>query len=99
MNYGRSMEMREVLPDTLDEDIYTNSNLNPLTKLTSSSRNTEFKDILPQEVSQIITKTVHISTRIVISNAMKHPNLNMMDSQWNLRQERYQNFQMQGKPL
>ena len=51
-------------------DIYINSNLNPLTKLTSS-RNTEFKDILPCKISQMIKKTVLISTRIVISYAMK----------------------------
>ena len=52
-------------------DIYINSNLNPLTKFTSSSRSTKFKDILPWNISQMITKTVPISTRIVISYAMK----------------------------
>ena len=49
-------------------DIYINSNLNAVTKFTSSSRSTEFTDILP---SQIIKKTVPNSTRIVISYAMK----------------------------
>ena len=71
MNYGRSMEMREAWPDTLDEDTYINSNLNPLTKLTISSRSTEFKDILPQKISQMIMKIVPICMRIVISNTMK----------------------------
>ena len=52
-------------------DIYINSNLNPLTKFTSSSRSTEFKDILPWNISQMITKTIPISTRIVISHVMK----------------------------
>ena len=52
-------------------DIYINSNLNPLTKFTSSSRSTEFKDILPWNISQMITKTIPISTRIVIIYAMK----------------------------
>ena len=52
-------------------DIYINSNLNPLTKFTSSSRSTEFKDILPWNISQMVTKTVPISTRIVISYVMK----------------------------
>ena len=52
-------------------DIYINSNLNLLTKLTSSSRSTEFKDILQWNISQMITKTIPISTRIVISYAMK----------------------------
>ena len=71
MNYGRSMEMREAWPDTLDEDIYINSDLNLLTKLTISNRGTEFKDILLQKISQMIMKIVPISMRIVISNVMK----------------------------
>ena len=52
-------------------DIYINSNLNPLTKFTSSSRSTEFKDALPWNISQMITKTISISSRIAISNVMK----------------------------
>ena len=53
------------------KDIYINSNLNPLTEFTSSSRSTEFKDILLRSISQMITKTVLISMRIVTSYAMK----------------------------
>ena len=52
-------------------DIYINSNLNPLTKFTSSSRSTESKDILPWNISQMIMETVPINTRIVISYVMK----------------------------
>ena len=37
----------------------------------SSSSSTEFKDTLPWNISQMITKTIPISTRIVISYAMK----------------------------
>ena len=48
-------------------DIYINSNLNTLAKFPSSGRSTEFKDILPCNISEIITKTVPISTRIVIN--------------------------------
>ena len=51
--------------------IYISSNLNPLTKFTSSSRYTEFKDILSWSISQIITKTVPSSTKIVKSCAIK----------------------------
>ena len=51
--------------------IYNNFNLNPLTKFTSSSRSTEFKDILSWNISQMITKTVPICTKIVISYAKK----------------------------
>ena len=52
-------------------NIYISSNLNPLTKFTRSSRNIKFKDILPWNISQMITKTVPISTRIDTSHAMK----------------------------
>ena len=48
-------------------DIYINSNQNPLTKFISSSRSTEFKDILPWNISQMIMKTIPISKRIVKS--------------------------------
>ena len=52
-------------------DIYINSNLNPLTNVTSTSRNTQFKDILSWNISQMIMKTIPISTRTVASYAMK----------------------------
>ena len=52
-------------------NIYINSNLNRLTKFTSSSRSTQFKDILFWNISQIITKSIPISTRIVISSVIK----------------------------
>ena len=52
-------------------NIYINSNLDPLAKFTSCSRSTDFKYILPCNIPQMITKTILISTRIVISYAMK----------------------------
>ena len=52
--------------------IYISSNPNSLTKFTSSSRSIEFKDFPPWNMSQMITKTIPISTKIVISYAMKH---------------------------
>ena len=48
-------------------DIYINFNLNQLTKFTSSSRSTKFEDILPWNISQMITKTIPISTKLVIT--------------------------------
>ena len=51
-------------------DIYINYNLNLFTKFTSSG-STEFKDFLPWNISQMITKTVPISTRIVLRYAVK----------------------------
>ena len=50
-------------------DVYIN--LNPLTKFTSSNRSTECEDILIWDISPMIMKTVPISVRIVISNAIK----------------------------
>ena len=49
-------------------DIYINANLNPVT---SSRRLNKFEEIFPWNISQMITKTVPISTRIVINYAMK----------------------------
>ena len=51
--------------------IYINSNLNPLAKFFTSRRSFEFIDILLWNISQVVTKTIPISTRIVISNVMK----------------------------
>ena len=48
------------------KDIYINSNLNPLTKFTRSNRSNEFKDTLPK-----VLKTIPISSRMVISYAIK----------------------------
>ena len=45
-------------------DIYLNSNLKPLTKFTSSRRSNMFKDILPWNISQMITKTIPIPNKI-----------------------------------
>ena len=45
-------------------NIYINSNLNLLIKFTSSSRSSEFKDILPRNISQMTTKTIPISMRM-----------------------------------
>ena len=45
--------------------------MNSLTKFTSSIKSTKFKDILRWKISQVIPKTVPISTRIVKSYAMK----------------------------
>ena len=45
---------------------------------------TQFKDISPWNICQIITKTVLISTRIVISYTMK---VSLMRSQWILREQ------------
>ena len=55
----------------LMRDIYIDSSLNLLTKFTKSSRSIEFKDVLPRNISQMMTKTIPISPKIVTSNAMK----------------------------
>ena len=45
--------------------------MNPLTNFDSTCISTMFKNILLWNISQMITKTIPISTRIVISYAMK----------------------------
>ena len=85
-------------------NIYINSNLNPLTKFTSSNIckyiSTEFKDILSWNISQMITKTVPITTRShKLCDEIGHPIANLMESQWKLRQQHDHNFQMEGKSL
>ena len=52
-------------------DIYVSSNLDPLTKFTSGSRSTKFKDINLSNIFQMIRKTITVSSRIVISYVMK----------------------------
>ena len=52
-------------------DRYINSNLDPLTKFSTSSKNNKFKDNLPWNISQMIKKIVPISTRMVTRWAMK----------------------------
>ena len=76
MNYGSTSCWKPWRWVSLDlifsiRDVYINSNLNPLTKFMSSSRSIELKGILPCRISQMITKTISIITRIVISYAMK----------------------------
>ena len=79
-------------------DIYSNSNLNPLTNFTSSRRSTEFKDILPWNIFQMITKTIPINTRTKTGHETRHPALSLLEIQWKLRQHD-QNFPMEGKLL
>ena len=57
-------------PDIYDKGYLNQFQLEPLTKL-ASNRVTEFKDILPWNISQMIIKTLQTSTRIVVSYAMK----------------------------
>ena len=106
-NYGRSKcswkPWRWVKLDlTLKmRNIYINSNVYPLTKFTSSSKSTEFKDILPWNISQIIIKTVPISTSVVISYAIKRgiPLWVWREVNGNWGKQHDQNFPMEGKPL
>ena len=51
--------------------IYQIYNLDPPTKFSGSSTAAKFKDILSWNNSQMFTKSVPISTRIITSCAMK----------------------------
>ena len=66
----KNMEMTEACPDTFDIR-FSNSNLNPLTKFTGSSRSTEFTDSLSWNIPKMIMKTIPIITRIVIRYVME----------------------------
>ena len=109
VNYGSSTNSwkpwRWVRLDLISSmrDICINSNLNPFMfqPEPSSCRSTEVKDILLWNISQMFTKTIPISTRIVISFAVKQDILlwNWWESQWKLRQQHNQNFPMEGKSL
>ena len=74
-------------------DIYISFNLNPLTELTSSSssssssRSTEFKHILPWNISQIIMTTIprgHKNSHKPC-HEMGHPVLTLLKRQWKLK--------------
>ena len=107
MNYGSSTsswkKWRWVRLDLVltMRDIYINSNLKPPTKLTSSSRNTEFKDILPWNISQMITKTIltfkRIATGYVMNWDIPFWIWRKVDGNWN--NEHGQNFPMEWKSL
>ena len=63
--YGRNYDVIFI------KDIYINSNLEPITKFSSSCRSTMFKDTLPWNTSQLPLTSISISTRIVIGCVMK----------------------------
>ena len=67
----RWMFIEVVISTGLTVYIYINYNLNPIKKLTSSSRSTKSKNILRWNISQMILKTIPISMKIVINYVMK----------------------------
>ena len=106
MNYGSSTSSwkpwRWVRLDLIlsMRDIYINSNLNPLTNFTSSSRSTKFKDPPMAHLSND-----HKNRPNQYENSHKlcdktgHSIVNLMESKWKLKQDHDQNFPMEGKPL
>ena len=65
-------------------DKYINSNLDPHTEFSTISRSIKLKDFFPWNISEMIMKTVPISTRIVISYAMKRVNHFRVSSKSNM---------------
>ena len=71
----------------------------PLTKFTSSIRSTKFKDPPMEHLSNDHQghPNQHKNSNKQC-NEMEHPVVDMMESQWKLRQQHDQNFPMEGKP-
>ena len=84
--------------------IYINCNLNPLTKFTSSSRSTELKDLSLKDPVEHLSND-HEDYRNQHRNSHKlcdetgHSTVNLMESQWKLRQQHDQNFPIEGIAL
>ena len=76
-------------------DIYINSNLNPLTNFTSSSRSTKFKD---PPMEHLWNDHKDRSNQYENSHKLCDKTGHFMESQWKLRQHHEQNFSMEGKP-
>ena len=79
-------------------DIYINSNLNSLTKFSSSSRSTEFKDILPWNIPHGNHHNQHKNSH-KLHDETAHIVLDLLESQYKLSQQHDQNFPMEGRPL
>ena len=75
-------------------NIYINSNLNPLVKFTSSI-STKLKDLSNDHKDH---PNQHENSH-KLCNETGHPVVNLMESQWKLRQLHDKNFPMEGKPL
>ena len=78
-------------------DININSCLKPLTKFTSSRKSIEFKDILPWN-TRIDHPNKHKNSHKQCDET-GHRVVNMMESQWKLRQQHDQNFLNGGKAI
>ena len=67
----KTMEMSETWSDIFYEGYIHQLQPESTPKLTSTSRSTKLKIILPWNIYRLITKTISISMRIVISYAMR----------------------------
>ena len=84
-------------------DMYINSNLNPLTKFTSSSSEGLSLKISSHGTSlKWSSHEDHLNQHEnshKLSDETGHPVVNMMESQWKLRQQHDQKFQNGGKAI
>ena len=103
MNYGRSTSSKKLLRwvrlDLILMMRDINSNLNPITKFTSISRNAEFKDIPWNYLNQHKNHSIHHANRHRLCDKTRHPIVSLMESWRKLRQQYDQNFPREGKPL
>ena len=87
------MEISEASSDTWDEGYIHQFQPEPIKEFTSSRRRTEFKDILPGNISQMAPHSHKLC-----DETGQHV-VNLMESQWKLRQQHDQSIPMEGKPL
>ena len=100
MNYGSSSSRWKPWRWTridlilMMREIYINSNLNPLTKFTNTSKSTEFRDILPWNICQMIMKTIPVRY-----DKTGYSVVNLTESQWKLRQVKNSELFHQHSPV
>ena len=80
-------------------DIYINSNLNQLTKFTSRSGNTKFRDILEHLSNDHRDHANQQENSHRLCSEMRHSLLSLKKSQWRQRQQHDQDFPIEEKPL
>ena len=79
-------------------DTYIDSNLNPITKFTSSNRSTEFAPMEHLSNDREDHPNQQNNSH-KLCNETGHPIVRLTESQWKLKRKHDQQFPMEGKPV